>query len=326
MSLEDRDVVVGIFDDPGRAEEAYEALDRAGFGGQIGYLRPTPQSGQGVALGTDDSKMAEGAVAGAAVGGIGGALAGAALAGLIPGIGPVIAVGTLAAVLGGAAAGATSTALFGAALGAGFTEDEAKAYEGEFRRGHALVTVRSSDRLDEARRILEEHGARFTPQGGSGSGSGSDELRQRTELERRPDIPTPGRSNTGVGAPEDNAAATAGVEYARNLEGMRPRASQGRPEPPKGASGPLRLPGVSGYDTSFGTGTARRFGTAAYGTDYRGQTEASPDVLDYGIEVPGAEPGGTAARPVDTHASSQEGALGGERVELDESGEPRPRA
>ena len=49
--------------------------------------------------------------------------------------------------------------MMGGLIGLGIPEDEARYYEGEFNRGRVLVTVRTSDRFNEARRILRDHGA-----------------------------------------------------------------------------------------------------------------------------------------------------------------------
>jgi len=49
--------------------------------------------------------------------------------------------------------------LVGALVGLGIPEDEAEFYEGEFKTGRTLVTVRHDGRFDEARTILARHGA-----------------------------------------------------------------------------------------------------------------------------------------------------------------------
>ncbi len=163
-----RDVIVGVFDDRSRAEQAVEALHQAGFGdNQIGFAAREVQgegSGSG-AEGTPPSKGGQGLAKGAVVGGI----LGAAAALLIPGIGPVIAGGILAPLLGGAtaagvgaagaAAGAAIGGLAGGLSGLGVPETEAKYYEGEFESGRTIVTVRPGDRYAEAESILQQYGA-----------------------------------------------------------------------------------------------------------------------------------------------------------------------
>jgi hypothetical protein len=84
----------------------------------------------------------------------------AVAAGLIPGIGPAIAGGTLLALLASAGAGAAVGTVLGALVGLGVPEEEAEFYEGEFRSGKTLVTVRAGARRDDAWRILARHGAR----------------------------------------------------------------------------------------------------------------------------------------------------------------------
>lgn len=113
----------------------------------------------------DDDDAAEGATAGAGVGGLVGGGAGL-LAGLgimaIPGVGPVVAAGWLVATLVGAAAGATVGAAAGGLIGAltdtGVSEEHAHVYAEGVRRGGALVTVRVEDsQAAVAASILDRH-------------------------------------------------------------------------------------------------------------------------------------------------------------------------
>lgn len=149
--------VVGVFHSRTEADQAVAELRRAGFrDDQIGYVMPDERATTTTA-GSDYA--GEGAVAGAVGGGVLGGLAGALAAGLIPGIGPVIAAGILSAALGGAAIGAAAGGIAGALIGMGIPEEEAHYYEGEFRSGRILVTVRAEGRAAEARTILHRHGA-----------------------------------------------------------------------------------------------------------------------------------------------------------------------
>jgi hypothetical protein len=108
------------------------------------------------------NKAPEGAVTGAVAGGILGGL-GAWLVGLgalaIPGVGPFLAAGAFATALAGAAVGAGVGAIAGALIGMGIPEEEARYYEQEARSGRTLVTVRNAGRSDEARTIMQRHGA-----------------------------------------------------------------------------------------------------------------------------------------------------------------------
>jgi hypothetical protein len=97
-----------------------------------------------------------GAAAGAVTGtGLGLAVA----AGLIPAIGPIIAGGALMAMLASTGAGATAGTIIGGLIGLGIPEDEARTYEGEFRRGRILVTVEDGLRSEEVAEVLRRHGS-----------------------------------------------------------------------------------------------------------------------------------------------------------------------
>jgi hypothetical protein len=160
MATATRATIVGVFDDRARAQKAVEELRRAGFWeDQVGviardhdeYRATTAESG---------SKWEEGAVAGALTGaGVGGLWALGIAAGMLPAIGPVIAGGLLASVLASAVGGAAVAGLVGALIGLGIPEEEAQYYEGEFKAGRTIVTVKTDGRGDEARSILRRNGA-----------------------------------------------------------------------------------------------------------------------------------------------------------------------
>ncbi len=108
-----------------------------------------------------NTKAPEGATTGAS----GGALLGGALgwmAGIgalaIPGLGPFIAAGPIMAALGGAAILGTAGGLTGGLIGLGFSEYEAKEYEGHLGNGKALIAVRveNSDEADRAKKIYND--------------------------------------------------------------------------------------------------------------------------------------------------------------------------
>jgi len=159
-----RSTVVGVFHDRTRAEEAVDALHRAGFrDDQIGFAThggETPEGSERIGEGSGAGEAGEGAAKGLVGGGIIGAVLGALATGLIPGIGPVIAGGLLAGILGGAALGAAGGGLLGALAGSmGVPEEEAHYYDQEFRAGRTLVTVKADGRYDEAQRILRQYDA-----------------------------------------------------------------------------------------------------------------------------------------------------------------------
>lgn len=152
-----RTTVVGVFSDRDDAERALDDLQAAGFReDQLGILtRGDGKTGAETGKREAGTKAPEGAATGAVVGGI----LGAAASLLIPGIGPVIAGGILAGVLGTAVIGAAAGGIIGALAGLGIPEEEARYYEGEFKAGRTIVTVKADSRYDEARSILRAAGA-----------------------------------------------------------------------------------------------------------------------------------------------------------------------
>jgi uncharacterized protein (TIGR02271 family) len=154
--------VVGVFQDRPSAEQAVADLRRAGFReDQIGFMA-RDGSGQTTTQGKEarGTNAGEGALAGALAGaGIGGLVGLGVVAGVIPVIGPAIAAGTLGTILLNAAGGAAIAGLTGALIGMGIPEEEAQYYEGELKAGRFLVTVHADSRDQEARAILQRHGA-----------------------------------------------------------------------------------------------------------------------------------------------------------------------
>lgn len=115
----------------------------------------------------DDNNAAEGAGAGATLGGLIGGGAGV-LAGLgmlaVPGIGPLVAAGWLATAVAGAATGAVAGGLVGGLVGAltesGVSKDDAKAYAEGVRRGGALVMARvPAARAEQVEAVMERRSA-----------------------------------------------------------------------------------------------------------------------------------------------------------------------
>jgi len=162
MSTAKRTVAVGVFEDRQQAQRAVDELRRAGFrDDQIGVAA---REGEGVrganTIGETGSKAEEGALTGALAGaGVGGLWGIGIAAGLLPAIGPVILGGTLAAILASAATGAAVATIVGALVGMGIPEEEAHYYEGEFKSGRTIVTVRADNRYDEAMTIIRRfHG------------------------------------------------------------------------------------------------------------------------------------------------------------------------
>jgi len=154
--------LVGVFDDRLSAEQAVDALHRAGFPhDQVGFaIRGTDAIRGGMIVDTIGTKDGKGAAAGAVTGGMIGGVLAAAVSLLIPGVGPIVAGGVLAAFFGGAIAGTAVGGILGAMAGLGISEEEARFYEKEFNEGRAIVAVKAEDRSGQATQILLEHGGK----------------------------------------------------------------------------------------------------------------------------------------------------------------------
>lgn len=166
--------VFGIYRDRSEAEQAVDALVRAGFRTEdISVLLPE-NSGTKDFAHEKHTKAPEGATtgagAGAVVGGTIGLLAGiGALA--IPGLGPFIAAGPIMAALAGVGTGGVVGGIIGALVGMGIPEYEAKRYEGRIREGKILLSVHcdNSDWVKRAKDVLETSGAQDVSSAGESS-------------------------------------------------------------------------------------------------------------------------------------------------------------
>jgi uncharacterized protein (TIGR02271 family) len=160
MATSTRSTVVGVFADQRHAQKAAKELKDAGFSeDQIGVVAQAKDSS---VAGTEEhgSHVVGGAVTGVAAGAGIGALWCLGIVTLgIPAIGPVIAGGVFAAILASAAGGAAIAGIVGALIGLGIPEEDAHYYEGEFKSGRTLVTVKADTRYDEAWKILHRCGA-----------------------------------------------------------------------------------------------------------------------------------------------------------------------
>jgi hypothetical protein len=157
-----RSTVVGVFADKRHAQTAVQELKDAGFReDQIGVVaQEQDHAATGATAQEHGSHVVDGAVTGVVAGAGVGALWCLGIVTLgIPAIGPVIAGGVFAAILASAAGGAVIAGIAGALIGLGIPEEEAHYYEGEFKSGRALVTVKADNRYDEAWRILHRNGA-----------------------------------------------------------------------------------------------------------------------------------------------------------------------
>jgi hypothetical protein len=141
------------------ANDAIEALHRAGFRNEEISLLVTGVAKKKHFAIEQGTKAAEGACIGSAIGGALGALvAGLTVAAglVLPGLGALVA-GPLIAALAGAGVGGAAGSLIGALVGAGFSETEAKLIEDELEHGNIVIGVLhdDADRVRLARTMLE---------------------------------------------------------------------------------------------------------------------------------------------------------------------------
>jgi hypothetical protein len=173
-----------------QAIEIVQRLKAAGFSSDDVSVLLADKSGTRDFAIEQNTKAPEGAAAGA---GAGGALGGALgwLAGIgalaIPGLGPFIAAGPIMAALSGAAVGAAVGGITGALVGLGFSEFEAKRYEGKIREGGILISVHcdTSDEVSRAKQIFKEANAQDISTAGEKSVPSGDRAEARRD-ERRP--------------------------------------------------------------------------------------------------------------------------------------------
>ena len=155
MKSKNEPILIGVFQDAGKAQEAVRALRKAGYDdAHIGVVSRHNEGGD------KDSKVATGAAVGAGtVGGVAALWSLGISFGVLPVIGPILAAGPLAAALISGAGGAAAGGLVGAFAGYGLSDEDARYYEGELNAGRTLVTLHSEHRAAEAWRILEGYGA-----------------------------------------------------------------------------------------------------------------------------------------------------------------------
>ena len=148
-------VVVGVFHDRNQAEAALETLKKQGYDRDISLVARDEQQGEGGGSGggiMGGQDLSEGTFTGGALGGIAGLLAGVGVL-LIPGVGPIIAAGPIAATdRCGRRRNCRRTL--------SIPEERGEYFEEQVRQGGILVSMKASDeKVEEAARILREHGA-----------------------------------------------------------------------------------------------------------------------------------------------------------------------
>jgi hypothetical protein len=168
------ETVIGLFNNRYSADRAVDALAREGFErGTISVVAgadspgdvwsPAPIVNNNLRAAADEhvrEVMVDGAVGGAALGGVAGLMAGvAALA--VPGLGPLFVAGPFASIFAstaaGVAAGAASAGL-GAPILEGLEAGDADLYSAGLREGGVIVAVHT-DRDEEAKRTMDAAGA-----------------------------------------------------------------------------------------------------------------------------------------------------------------------
>lgn len=166
--------VFGIYPSRSAAEEAVDALRRAGFRNtDISALLPDNAGTKDFAHEKNTKApegAATGATSGAVVGGVLGWLSGIGML-AIPGIGPLLAAGPIVSALAGAGAVGVVGGIVGALVGMGIPEYEAKRYEGRVKHGGVLLSVHcdSQDWIKRAEEIFKRTGAEDIASSGESS-------------------------------------------------------------------------------------------------------------------------------------------------------------
>jgi len=167
-----RNMVIGIFEDRGQAEDALNALQDFGYQPRDISIVTREERVMADKGGNAASDIAEGTVSGATTGGVIGGIAGLLIgvgAIVIPGVGGLLIGGPLVAALGltgaaaatvsGAVTGAAAGGLLGALVGLGIPKERATIYEQTIREGGVLLAVPNREGKRTAiTQILNEHG------------------------------------------------------------------------------------------------------------------------------------------------------------------------
>lgn len=165
-------VVLGVFSDRDRAEEAISDLEAEGYDPKdISIAMKDTEKEDKLSNSIGAQYVIGGTLGGAATGAVLGGLAGLVASFMIPGLGAFFIGGPLAAALGlsGAAAttasGAATGAVAGSIIGAltstfGLSRKEAEIYESRINGGGVLIAVPARDREErEVEEILRDFGA-----------------------------------------------------------------------------------------------------------------------------------------------------------------------
>jgi uncharacterized membrane protein len=154
--------ITGLFDNSEHAGQAISELKEKDLADQLSVIAKDEDTQE---LNTENVEgdfmhgAKGGAIAGAAVGGLG-ALAIGATTVTLPGLG-LIAAGPLATILAGITGGAMTGGVVGALVDQGVTEDQAKSYESDIKSGQVLATIKADDEYaSEIHKVLKAHGAK----------------------------------------------------------------------------------------------------------------------------------------------------------------------
>jgi hypothetical protein len=182
-------IVVALFRDRSRAEDAIRDLKNAGFTNEqlgvatqdtIGFGASTQEPGEG-SPGAElpTGGVAEDSTSGAITGGIVGGLLGLISSVLLPGVGPLVAGGVLASTLMGIGVGAAAGGVVGALVSMGIPEEHAQYFAAGLKEGRTLLTVRTMADPASVLAILEQHGADLGPSRVERADDGRGERRSR---------------------------------------------------------------------------------------------------------------------------------------------------
>lgn len=156
-------VITGIFDSASAAARAVGTLEARGVHAADISLVTSERVGRESFTVDKHSKLAEGAAAGAGIGGAVGALAaGLTLVGAVASGGAgLLVAGPLVAALAGAGAGAAAGSVVGGLVGLAIPEHELKFYEEALERGGVVVAVscENADTASMVKDVLKERGA-----------------------------------------------------------------------------------------------------------------------------------------------------------------------
>ena len=148
--------VVGVFSNLNSAKESAAQLRTGGFTTEEINIISKEKTNDNVVdnMGSDDS-VADGTMAGGAIGGIGGLLLSAGAL-TIPGIGPIIAAGPIAATIAGAVGGGIT----GGLIDWGIPSDKSEEYNDEIAYGKTLAIIRTDEsKVQQAIQIMNQNGA-----------------------------------------------------------------------------------------------------------------------------------------------------------------------